>query len=120
MNPALLARSIAALRVVIGAAILARPELAVAWIGRVGTKPGTQVMARGLGARDVALGAGTLATGDGALGTWLLVALIADATDFAATLAAGRAVPLRGRVLAAATALSAVAGGAAAYAGLRG
>src|SRR4051794_7008900 len=53
-------------RIALGAALVARPEAATSmWVGRDGDRPGGRVLARGLGARDVALGAGPRGGGGG-------------------------------------------------------
>jgi hypothetical protein len=120
MEPRLLARSTAAARVGFGVALLARPELLTApWIGRDATRPGPKVLARAVGARDLALGAGALACESRDLRLWLAASLIADGADLALTATAGSALPLTGRVLVSATALGGVVLGAIAVAGLR-
>jgi hypothetical protein len=120
MEPRLLARSSAAARVGFGVALLARPDLLTApWIGRDATRPGPKVLARSLGARDLALGVGALACDSGDLRLWLAAALIADGADLAITATAGSSLPLSGRVLVSATALGGVVLGATAIAGLR-
>jgi hypothetical protein len=99
------ARTLAAGRVVAGAALLATPDLAAQWAGDDARSPGARLITRGLGARDAALGLGTLAAaGDPAqLRRWLLASTVCDAADFAATLAGPRA-PARTLVLALAAA----------------
>ena len=64
-----LARGIAAGRLGFGVALLAAPErLTGPWLGRRDARrAGTVVAVRGLGARDLALGAGTLAASPEAL-----------------------------------------------------
>ncbi len=120
MEPRLLGRSTAAARVGFGVALLARPELLTApWIGRDATRPGPKLLARALGARDLALGLGALACDSDDLRLWLAAALLADSADLAVTATAGNALPLSGRVLASSTALGGVALGAMAIAGLR-
>jgi hypothetical protein len=75
-------------RVVLGTGLIARPQMATSmWVGRDGERPGGQVLARALGARDAALGAGTLAalhTGQPIM-PWVLGGLLCDATDLLAT-----------------------------------
>jgi len=78
------------------------------------------VASRGLGARDVALGAGALASAGGALPSWVAAAVLADATDLAATVAAGDSLPLAGRVLVGTIAAGGAALGVVALVGLRG
>jgi hypothetical protein len=107
------ARMFAAGRVLIGATLFAAPDLAaVPWVGDDARTAGARVIVRALGARDAALGLGTLAAaGDAAqLRRWLLASSASDAGDFVATLAGPRS-PARTTVLAiaAAAALSGVA-----------
>jgi len=105
------ARMIAAGRVLIGAVLFAAPDLVAApWVGDDARTDGARVVVRALGARDAALGAGTLAAaGDGAqLRRWLLASSASDAADFVATLAGPR-TPARTAVLGLA-ATAAVAG----------
>jgi hypothetical protein len=104
------ARAIAAGRVVIGAAPCVAPDLTAHWAGADARTPGAQLITRALGARDAALGVGTLAAaGDPVqLRRWLLVSSACDAADFAATLAGPRS-PARPFVLASA-AMATVAG----------
>jgi hypothetical protein len=88
-------------RLVFGVAFIARPTLMEAsWIGKQARLPGAQVLARAVGARDVALGLGGLqavARDDGSTRPWLAAAAICDAVDFGATLAAGRGIPRKAR-----------------------
>jgi hypothetical protein len=94
-------RALAALislgRLLFGVAFIARPKLMEqAWIGKQARLPGAQLLARGVGARDLALGLGGLyAIGreDGSARAWLTGAAICDAVDVGATLAAGRGIP---------------------------
>ncbi len=99
-------RQSAASRIVLGGALVAKPDLMFAWIGAEADGRGTKVAARALGIRDLVLGAGILAAvGDSrSLRTWLLAAAASDAMDFAASLA-GPDAPARKLVMA-------VAGGA--------
>jgi hypothetical protein len=90
-------------RVAIGAALMAAPDKLVGsgWVGDVESRrPTTQLLMRGLGARDVALGLGMLISlrQGSSLKALLIGASLADATDLAATLAAGPSVPTQGRV----------------------
>jgi hypothetical protein len=87
------ARIFAAGRVLIGATLLAAPDFAaVPWVGEDARTDGARVIVRALGARDAALGAGTLAAaGDAAqLRRWLIASSASDAADFVATLAGPR------------------------------
>jgi hypothetical protein len=110
VSPRDLLTQLSAGRIAIGATLVAKPELATSgWVGRDGSRPGGRVLARGLGARDMALGAGTLAAARGGQSTtpWVLGGLLCDATDLLAT-HAGRGRLPRG----AAPLIYALAGGA--------
>jgi hypothetical protein len=88
VTPRALLTQLSAGRIAIGAVLIAKPELVTArWLGKHGQKPAVKVLARGFGARDAALGAGTLATlrGGGSTRTWVLAGLLADAADLVAT-----------------------------------
>ncbi len=120
MNPALTARLIAAGRVGFGVGLVLVPaRLAGPWLGGDAGAAGTQVAVRGLGARDVALGAGALVVPESELRPWVAAAIVADLTDLVVTVAAGDALPRAGRVLVGAVASAGVAFGATALAGLR-
>jgi hypothetical protein len=102
-------------RAAIGAAYVAAPRLArPTWIGRAGRLGGTNVVTAGLGARDLALGAGTLLAlreDPGVARPWLQAQFASDLADLAATLLHGRDVETRPRIrglvtIAAATALA--------------
>jgi hypothetical protein len=102
-------------RVALGGAYLVAPRLAgPTWIGRAASLSGTRVVTAGLGARDVALGLGTLLAGDdhATRRTWLRAQLASDLADFAAMLVHGRGVDTSRRLGA-----LAVIGGAAAAGG---
>src|ERR671914_293050 len=67
-----------------------------AWIGKQARLPGAEVLARAVGARDLALGLGGLqavARNDGSARPWLAAAAVCDAVDFGATKAAGNRIP---------------------------
>jgi hypothetical protein len=88
----LLARGLAAGRVALGIALVAAPDVATRrWLGEASADdPGRQIAVRGLGARDVALGVGTLVAlrGDGDLrraAHWLEAGVVADLADAAST-----------------------------------
>jgi hypothetical protein len=107
-----LAAGLAAGRVAVGVALMLAPErMGSRWIGWDAERPGTVVFARALGARDLAIAIGVLESvrRGGPLRGWLAAGVLADATDFAATAAAGDALPRRARL-----ASLVVAGGAAA------
>jgi hypothetical protein len=97
-----LVMSLAAGRIVVGAAMLALPEEAVrGWIGsRAASYGGTQAITRAFGARDLSLGAGALAalvSGRDAT-DWVVAGAFADAADLAATVAADD-IPPSGRLM---------------------
>ncbi|HEU4480524.1 MAG TPA: hypothetical protein VFS18_01440 [Actinomycetota bacterium] len=84
-----LARMLSLGRTVIGAfAFLAPHRFAAMWTGEDAGAAATGVAMRGLGARDVALGLGTLMAleGDGPVRRWLEAQALADASDAASTL----------------------------------
>jgi hypothetical protein len=89
-------------RLLVGVAFIARPTLMErAWIGKQARLPGAQLLARGVGARDLVLGLGGLQAvtrEDGSARPWLAAAGICDAVDFGATWAAGRRIPRQGRI----------------------
>lgn len=105
-------RSLAIGRIAFGAAMLLKPDAAVrGWIGpRAASYGGTQAITQGFGARDLGLGAGTLATlmsGRDAR-EWVLAGAFGDLADFAATATADD-IPLSGRLVVLAMAGSAIA-----------
>jgi hypothetical protein len=95
----------------VGAGMLLNPSLSTrTWIGRDADRVGARLLTRALGARDLMLGAGTMASleaGDGAE-RWLHAALVGDATDLLVTLAHRRELPRGGRNLVIAVAGTAV------------
>jgi hypothetical protein len=96
----------------VGAGFLLNPSLSMrTWLGRDSDLVSARVLTRALGARDLMLGAGTMASleaGEGAE-RWLHAALVGDATDLLVTLAHRRELPRGGRKLVIAVAASAVA-----------
>jgi hypothetical protein len=119
MDPVLLARLSALGRLGFGVGLMRRPTLLTApWIGLVAFRPGPKVLARALGARDLVLGAGTLASSGREQQKWLLAALVADATDLAATVTERR-LARASRVSVALVAGAGVAMGLGALAGTR-
>lgn len=120
MSPSTLARALGLARLGFGAALIALPErLAEPWIGRDAESRGTQVAVRGLGARDLVLGAGVAVSDGRDRQRWLAAGIVGDVADLSATLAAGKSVPLRGRILVGLLAEAGIAMGGAALAGLR-
>jgi hypothetical protein len=88
-------------RLLFGVAFIAEPKLMErAWIGKQARLPGAQLLARAVGARDLALGLGglqALSRDDGSARPWLAAAAVCDAVDFGATWAAGRGIPRQAR-----------------------
>lgn len=107
------AQVLAAGRVAIGAALVVVPErIGASWVGPDAGSAGTQVFARALGVRDVALGTGVLVAlreGD-PVKRWLALSAMCDAVDFGATLAAP-GIPMRGKLATAAIAGAALVAG---------
>jgi hypothetical protein len=80
----------AASRIVFGIGLVAAPgTVAGRWLGKDAQRDPVKVAVRGLGARDIALSVGALATLDDPdrLATWLAVTIASDLTDLAATVA---------------------------------
>jgi hypothetical protein len=122
--PKALAGLLAVNRAAFGLNYLVRPkEAQKSWIGPVAKVPGTQVIVRSQGARDVALGGGALralARGDDReLRAWVTGQTMSDLADVAATWVARRKLPKKQARLALTVAgASTLIGGAAAI-GLR-
>lgn len=118
MSPRSAATGLAANRIVFGLGLALSPARAGrSWIGaRAAARPETQVFARALGARDVALGAGALRAlirEDYELARlWLAGHALADGTDVLATLAARRHIPRASLAFALAVAAASTAVGA--------
>jgi hypothetical protein len=123
--PRTLAGALAVNRALFGLNYLLRPEQArTSWIGRAARKPGTQVMIRSQGVRDVALGAGALRAlvrGNAAeLRAWVAGHAVCDLADLVATWMARDDLPARRGKLAMAVAGASTVVGAVAAAGLKG
>src|SRR5215218_5718539 len=118
--PKILAGTLACSHAAFGLNYLVRPQEArTSWIGRAAKRPGTQVMVRAQGARDVALGTGALwalARGDEReLRAWVAALTFADVADVGATYRDRDALPKRrARMVLALAGSSALIGGAAA------
>ena len=102
MDVAKLARSQAVNRVVIGAGLVLAPRVfARPWVGRHASDPTSQVLARSLGIRDLAIGAAGLVALSRNESAWVRRAFaamaVADAVDFAAIL--GGDVPASAKVI---------------------
>ena len=90
------AAAVLGLRIAYGAGLVAAPaRLTKTWLGPAGQDGATQVGVRGLGAREVLLHVGALATAirGGPLRPWLAASMAGDVADIAATTAARADVP---------------------------
>lgn len=109
-----LALTVAGLRVALGAVAMVAPDMALRpWVGR-GTGAERRVLARSLGARDVALGLGAVlaAARRAPLRGWVEAGSLADAGDVVGTALAFGRLPRVGRVLVLGAAAGAAAAGA--------
>ena len=90
MDPATIARAAGAARAVIGVTLIAAPAtVGTPWLGEVAERPGARYAIAGLGARDLALGLGTLWAASGrrrGARAWLIASAAADAADLAGVL----------------------------------
>ena len=96
MRPRDLLTLLAAGRIALGAGLIVKPDLVTGiWLGRDGRRPAIGALSRGFGARDAALGAGTLGAmrSGGSLRPWILAGIAADATDLVAVYAARDSLP---------------------------
>jgi len=100
MDARKVARSLAFGRIALGAGLIAAPaQLTAGWVGDETAGAGARVLANGLGARDVTLGAGLLRSLDrGGAQPWLVASAVADVADLAATVARRRQLPALGVV----------------------
>jgi hypothetical protein len=76
--------------------MVALPRLSVSgWIGAPAAHPAAGVLTRALGAREIGLGLGLLASADRSrpLRPWLAAGIIADATDLIASVSAREHLP---------------------------
>lgn len=92
---------IAAGRAGLGIGLAVKPErVARGWLGEEASKPIPKALVTGLGTRDAALGLALLSTGGrGRSAALLLLAgVAADLSDLVGTVAAGPAIPVKGRV----------------------
>jgi uncharacterized protein DUF4267 len=87
-------------RALLGLILLVAPEpIAKGWLGPKGTEPAATTLARSVGVRDIALGAGAaiaLLTDDDSASGWLAGAAVCDLGDIAATLIAKDSLPAAG------------------------
>jgi hypothetical protein len=115
------ATAVAAGRVAIGLAALARPSLpSRPWVGAAADDLAARVFGRALGARDLALGLGALAalrSRDGEASAWVAAGALSDALDVAASALSWQDLPRLSRwlVVGSAGAASSVGLAAAAY-----
>jgi hypothetical protein len=96
VSPKAIAMGLAAGRFAIGLGLLAVPGKAGGgWIGADAFRPATQTMVRGLGGRDIAIGAGTLLAlrAEENMTPWLAAGALSDAADFVGTVAARDHIP---------------------------
>jgi hypothetical protein len=120
------AAAVAAGRVAIGLAALAVPSVpSRPWVGAAADDLAATVFGRALGARDVALGVGTLAAlrrtaaDPESASVWVAAGALSDALDVAASLSSWRRLPRTGRWLVAGSAGAAALVGAAGALALR-
>jgi hypothetical protein len=95
-----IAAFIAAGRALLGVGLLAAPgPVARRWLGAEADRPAVVELLRGIGARDLALGAGALVNlrDGGSAVPWVAAGAVADAADAVAAIAVGDAIPGGGR-----------------------
>jgi hypothetical protein len=114
MDARTLARGLAANRLLFGVNYLVRPQAAgPSWIGRAARAPGTQVMTRAQGARDIALALGALralaSENTSEARVWMGGHALADGADLVATWLARDGIPRRSGTLALALAAGSTA-----------
>lgn len=101
MSPRTPARGLAWARLVLGlVAFVAPSRVARPWVGEAAAGGAGKVLARSMGARDLALGSGAvlaISHGSPARG-WMEAGGLADLGDAAATLASWPLLPRRGRL----------------------
>lgn len=109
------AGALAAGRVALGVTAMLAPALpSRPWVGADATRPTIKLLARSLGARDLAIGLGGLLAlrHDGPVRGWMEAGGVCDLGDLAGTLVHFRALPRTGRLLIlAVTSASAAASG---------
>ena len=91
-----LARMLGVGRVVIGLTLVLAPRRSVqGYVGEADPSFASQMFARGMGARDIAIGTGLLVAleNDGEVARWLEAGALSDAGDFLSTLANLRELP---------------------------
>lgn len=84
-------------RAALGVGLLLAPEkITEGWLGKAGTTDQANVLARGVGARDLVIGTGTflaLSRDQDSARAWLLASGVADLADTAATVSAKGKIP---------------------------
>jgi hypothetical protein len=78
--------------------LLAPARMGRGWVDQAAERPATQVMIRGLGARDLSLGIGALwsiANDEASVRPWFAAHALSDAADLVATVAASKDLPPR-------------------------
>lgn len=100
MNPKTVATGLSVNRMIVGLGLTLAPRrVGASWIGGESSRPGAQLMARGLGIRDLAIAAGTLRALRRAESArpWTIGALFSDGVDLLATIAVARSLPPKSR-----------------------
>jgi hypothetical protein len=101
MDARTFARGLALGRIALGAGLVVAPSRSArGWVGAAGARPGAQVMGVAVGARDVAVGVGSLLAlerGGDARG-WFAASVVCDVADAAATFARRDALPATGAI----------------------
>ena len=121
MDSRVIGRLLAAARVAIGSGLIAAPRVLTAtWVGRPRRSAPIGLLGRAVGARDLALGAGALATSGDTQRAWLAAGLLCDAVDLVATLVERDELPETAVPLVLATAGPGIALGLVALAGSQG
>jgi hypothetical protein len=115
-------RLLAGARVVIGAGLIAAPRFAMTtWVGpRRARTAATALLGRAVGARDLTVGLGGLATSGDAQRGWLAAGVVCDTVDLVATLVEQDDLPDTAIPLILATAVPGIALGLYALAGSAG
>ncbi len=86
-------------RLAFAAGLVASPGLAYGWLGRDARRAPVKIALRAVGARDIALSAGTLASlrDPDALRLWIAAAVLCDIGDVAATVLTPADLPSNAR-----------------------
>jgi hypothetical protein len=95
VEPKQMAQGMGVGRIALGIGFVLMPGLlGRLWVGEEATTPGSKLLVRAVGVRDLVLGVGILATlqGRGAR-TWVQAAALSDAVDVTAAAIAGDSIP---------------------------